>query len=204
MRDRHSLASLTIKVQQPLTRILTSACLCAGPGYSARGRLALHAVRQPWLCLPGSIMEPGTMRTLSSHTGAAFEAGRLGHRNGAGPEGTEVVDGREEQEQRSGRVPQGGAQTNIASMFGQPELVGAPGRQKAAKRQKVATVATGFGGKQLLSIPGDHTVEDPEWVLILKNDKGNKHYHARITIPPHLLLRGRLLSVRHRGGFQET
>ena len=33
-RDLHSLASLAIIVQQPLTSIFTGACLCAGPGDS--------------------------------------------------------------------------------------------------------------------------------------------------------------------------
>ena len=119
------------------------------------------------------------MRTVNSHTGAAFEAGKLGHRNGAGPEGTEVVDGREEQELRNGRVPpQPGTQANLASMFGLPGLVGAPGRQKTAKKQKVATAVKGYGGKLLQTIPGDHAVEDPEWVLVLKNNAGNKQYHC--------------------------
>ena len=40
--------------------------------------------------------EVSRMRTLSFHSGAAFEAGELGHRNGEGPDGTEVVDAREE------------------------------------------------------------------------------------------------------------
>ena len=96
--------------------------------------------------LAHAFWEHGARRTTDHahpqqpHQGGFRGTGRLGHRNGAGPEGTEVVDGREEQEQRSGRVaPQRGAQTNIASMFGRPELVGAPGRQKAAKRQKVVS-----------------------------------------------------------------
>ena len=33
------------------------------------------------------------MRTVAAHSGAAFEAGQLGHRNGAAPEGTQVVNG---------------------------------------------------------------------------------------------------------------
>ena len=38
---------------------------------------------------------PVRMRTVgvAAHSGAAFEAGQLGHRNGAAPEGTQVVNG---------------------------------------------------------------------------------------------------------------
>ena len=36
------------------------------------------------------------MRTVAAHSGAAFEAGQLGHRNGAAPEGTQVVNARED------------------------------------------------------------------------------------------------------------
>ena len=36
------------------------------------------------------------MRTIAAHSGAAYEAGQLGHRNGAAPEGTQVVNARED------------------------------------------------------------------------------------------------------------
>ena len=39
---------------------------------------------------------PVRMRTVAAHSGAAFEAGQLGHRNGAAPEGTQVVNARED------------------------------------------------------------------------------------------------------------
>ena len=39
---------------------------------------------------------PVRMRTVAAHSSAAFEAGQLGHRNGAAPEGTQVVNARED------------------------------------------------------------------------------------------------------------
>ena len=35
------------------------------------------------------------MRTIAAHSGAAYEAGQLGHRNGAAPEGTQVLNARD-------------------------------------------------------------------------------------------------------------
>ena len=34
---------------------------------------------------------PVRMRTVAAHSGAAFEAGQLGHRNGAAPEGIPTI-----------------------------------------------------------------------------------------------------------------
>ena len=45
---------------------------------------------------------PVRMRTVAAHSGAAFEAGQLGHRNGAAPEGTQVVNAREDPDPRWG------------------------------------------------------------------------------------------------------
>ena len=38
---------------------------------------------------------PVRMRTIAAHSGAAYEAGQLGHRNGAAPEGTQVLNARD-------------------------------------------------------------------------------------------------------------
>ena len=71
MMDRHSLASLAIVVQQPLTRLLTGARLCAGPRWGS------VVAWIPRVAGAATIWGHARMRTLSRHTGGEFEAGQL-------------------------------------------------------------------------------------------------------------------------------
>ena len=66
---------------------------------------------------------PVRMRTVAAHSGAAFEAGQLGHRNGAAPEGTQVVNAREDP---------AGSRTRSRNV---PNAGGSPFRQAASARK---------------------------------------------------------------------
>ena len=54
-------------------------------------------------------------------------------------------------------------------------MVGAPGRERPAKRPKVAETIN-YKGRQVQVFPGDSPVEDHRWVLITEVKNGDKHY----------------------------
>ena len=110
-------------------------------------------------------------RVGSSHSGADFEAGRLGHRNGEAPNDDaehEVVNAHEPEPTRSGS---GAGQRSIDSFLSGAASenewsAGAPGRKK--QKKAVETEQFSYQGRQLTIFKGTHAAEDKRWVVILE------------------------------------
>ena len=128
------------------------------------------------------------VRVVASYTGAQFESGAVHRARGLNEPAPGVVPEprgmHDDDEPQPVRTAQPHRQAAIDAMFRpknkeQPELHGAPGRQREKRPKKTLTV--NFQGKECEVIEGNSSVEDPEWVYIIGVDStGNKHYLCRL------------------------
>ena len=102
------------------------------------------------------------MRTFSFHSGAAFEAGELGHRNGEGPDGTEVVDTREEP--RAPRPASSGRQRGIAGFLSGGRRQRSR-RRSAPRRVRPETMQFEHEGQTLTVFKGTDSALLPTYAL---------------------------------------
>ena len=98
----------------------------------------------------------GQMRVAAAHTGAEFEQGRTGHRNGEAPNNGQdqsVVDAREPEQTRpgtsgTGNARQRGMEAFLTGAASNQGWSGAPGRQKRQKTEDTEGVRR-RGGAEL-------------------------------------------------------
>lgn len=127
--------------------------------------------------------------TSTFHTGAAFEAGLVGHRNARGVERQEPSDGTQEEMVIGGRGlggSAGGSGSGSAGGSGrQTVLLGALGAddgstvngRKKAKKSAHESYQFQYKNQTLMVYKGDQAAEDDRWVVITEiKENGSKAY----------------------------